>query len=81
MLKMLTEPMELRGIQTHTSKKGTPYYILCCEDLDSYEQHKFLCRKYEYIPQGLKRGDQVVLSVVYNSYKDLNVVKVDKVAE
>lgn len=80
MLKLKTCEMELRGIVSQVSKKtNQAYYIVFCEQLDGCEQFKFLCKDYNALPQGLKKGDLVVLSLVYNNYKELNVEKVELV--
>lgn len=80
MLTLKTRPMELRGINSQVSKKtNQPYYLVYCEDVESFEPQKFLCKDFNALPQGLKKGDLVEVTVTYNSYKDLNVLKVEKV--
>lgn len=80
MLVLKTKDMELRGITSQVSKKtNQPYYLVFVEDLESYEPFKFLCKDFNAMPQGLKKGDIVELTVAYNNYKDLSVLKVEKV--
>lgn len=80
MLVLKTKEMELRGITSQVSKKtNQPYYLVFVEDLESYEPFKFLCKDFNAMPQGLKKGDIVELTVAYNNYKDLSVLKVEKV--
>lgn len=80
MLVLKTKEMELRGITSQVSQKtNQPYYLVFVEDLESYEPFKFLCRDFNAMPQGLKKGDIVELTVAYNNYKDLSVLKVEKV--
>ena len=79
-LTLETHEMELRGITSQVSKKThQPYYVVFCEDIDSCEPHKFICKDFNVLPQGLKKGDIVRVTVTYNTYKDLNVIKVEKV--
>lgn len=81
MLTLKTNKMELRGINSQVSKKtNQPYYLVYCEDLGSFEPYKFLCKDFNALPQGLKKGDSVVVTLSYNNYKDLNVLKVEKVS-
>ena len=80
MLTLKTNKMELRGIQTRTSKKGNNYYIVYCEDAETCEPYNFFCKEFNALPQGLKKGDFVVLTVQYNNFKELSVTKVEKVA-
>lgn len=75
-----TERLELRGVLTQTSKKGNTYYILHCEDMETGQPYKFFCKEFNALPQGLKKGDTVVVTVFYNSFKELEVRKVVKVA-
>ena len=78
MLTLKTNPMELRGIQSQISKKtNNPYYVVFCEDVDSCEPFKFICRDFNALPQGLKKGDLVTVTLGYNNYKDLVVLKVE----
>ena len=80
MLRLHTNTMELRGITTQTSKKGTTYYIVYCEDCESFEPYKFYCKDYETLPQGLKKGDKIHLTVDYNNFKELVLVAIQKVS-
>lgn len=80
MLTVKTNKLELRGINSQVSQKtNKSYYLIYCEDLESFEPYKFLCRDFNALPQGLTKGDKVVLTLSYNTYKDLNVMKVEKV--
>lgn len=79
MLTLKSEKMELRAINSQVSKKTKqPYYIILAEDASS-EQHKFVCKDFNAMPQGLKKGDSVSLTLEYNMFKDLVVLKVEKV--
>lgn len=78
MLTVYTHEMELRGIQSQVSKKGNSYYLIHCEDIDNFEAYKFVCREFEKIPSGLKKGDLVRLTLGYNSFKELSVLLVEK---
>ncbi len=80
MLTLKTNKMELRGVQTQVSKKGNSYYIVYCEDVDSCKPFQFFCKEFNALPQGLKKGDMVEITVEYNSFKELSVVKVSKVS-
>ena len=79
MLTLKTNKMELRGVQTQTSKKGNTYYIVYCEDTESVQPFKFFCKDFNALPQGLKKGDIVQVVVEYNSFKELTVKKIEKV--
>ena len=80
MLVLETRKLELRGIQSKVSlKTGKPYYIVCCEDFESVDRTDFLCKDYNVLPQGLKKGDHVKLTVSYNNFKEFDVLKVEKV--
>ena len=77
MLSLKTETLELRGLKNETSKKGNLYYIIFCETACG-EPHKFFCKNSEAFPSGLKKGDNVILTLTYNSFKELEVLKVEK---
>ena len=79
MLTLKTDVMELRGISSQVSKKTQqPYYVVFCEDVSTCEPFKFVCRDFNALPQGLKKGDLVSVTVSYNTYKDLNVLKIER---
>lgn len=80
MLTLKTKELELRGINSQVSKKtNQPYYLIYCEDVEAYEPYKFLCKDFNALPQGLKQGDRITVTVAYNTYKDLTVLKVERV--
>lgn len=79
MINLTTDVLELRGIKNAMSKKGNVYYVLNCED-DGGEACKFVCKNFDSIPSGLKKGDKVQLKVAYNNFKDLDVLGVEKVS-
>lgn len=80
MLNLKTHRLELRGIKNNVSQKtGSVYYVINCEDVDG-EPFSFFCKDVGALPEGLKKGDIIVLNLTYNKYKDLNVVRVDKVS-
>lgn len=75
-----SEPLELRGIVNRQSSKGKLYYIAHCEEPDG-SPIQFYVGNDNAFPDGLKKGDKVVLSCSYRRYKDnerLSVVRVDK---
>lgn len=76
MLKLSTNLLELRGVQTKVSKKGTTYYVLMCEDVDTSEPFQFYVRKYEQIPPHMKKGDLINVFVGYNRFKELEVLDI-----
>lgn len=76
MLKLSTSILELRAVQTKVSKKGTTYYVLMCEDIDTSEPFQFYVKKYDQIPPHLKKGDLVNVVVGYNRYKELEVLEI-----
>lgn len=77
MLALKTEKLEVRGLKNQTSKNGNVYYILHTEAEDG-EPTQFFCRDSSVFPEGMKKGDKVVLSLVYNRFKELEVVSVVK---
>lgn len=78
MLKLTTAQLELRGLKNQTSKKGNVYYMLFCETEEG-EPCKFFCKDSRVFPEGLKKGDQITLDLHYNAFKELDVLKVNKV--
>lgn len=78
MLNLKTDVLELRGLVNATSKKGNVYYVIYAES-EQGEPYKLFCRDASAFPQSLKKGDNVVVTVTYNSFKELQVVKVEKV--
>lgn len=77
MLNLKTETLELRGLKNETSKKGNVYYILFCETQEG-EPVKFFCKNSYVFPDGLKKGDLITLDLKYNSFKELEVHKVNR---
>ena len=78
MLNLKTDVLELRGLVNQTSKKGNVYYVVYCESAQG-EPYKFFCRDAKAFAEGLKKGDSVVVTLTYNSFKELQVVAVEKV--
>ena len=72
-----TDVLDLRGLENCTSKKGNVYYNVYCETIQG-KPVKFYCNDAKAFPEGLKKGDNVVITVEYNSFKELSVVKVEK---
>lgn len=60
MLKVASEPLELRGIASKTTKSGNMYYVINAETPDG-TAHQFYCPDFNALPQGLNKGDQVRL--------------------
>lgn len=77
MLALKTEKLEVRGLINKTSKNGNVYYILHTETEDG-EPCAFFVRDSSVFPEGMKKGDKVSLSLVYNRFKELEVVSVVK---
>lgn len=79
MLKLKTEKMELRGIKNTQSAKGNLYYIIYCETEEG-EPQNFYCKDAKALPEGLKKGDKVHISLIFNNrFKSLEVEQVQKV--
>lgn len=68
MLKVKSYPLELRGIANTTSKKGNVYYTLNCES-DDGSPHALYCPKIEALPQGLKKGDKILVTFEVSYFK------------
>lgn len=77
MLKLKSEKLELRGVQNETSAKGNMYYIIFCES-ETGEPFRFFCKDVKAIPQGLKKGDNVYVTLALNKYNNLVVDKIEK---
>lgn len=81
MLKVASEPLELRGIAPSTSKKGTVYHTVNCE-IEDGTPYGFYCPDASALPPGLKKGDKVRLYFnvrIFNRQERLEVMKVEKV--
>ena len=78
-MKLITEDLELRGLKNTSSKKGTVYYILNCEDIHTGDPYQFYCPDSKVFPEGLKKGDKIKVSLIYNKFKNLIVTEVKKV--
>lgn len=78
MLNLKTDVLELRGLKNETSKKGNVYYVIFAESMEG-EPFKFFCKDAKAFPEGLKKGDNVVVTVTYNNFKELVAVRVEKV--
>lgn len=79
-MELFTDTLELRGLKNTASKKGTVYYILNCEDIKTADPFSFYCPDAKIFPEGLKKGDKVVLKLLYNRFKNLVVTEVKKVS-
>lgn len=80
MLKVKSEVMELRGVANKQSAQGKVYYIVNVETMDG-TPHQFYCPDATALPQGLKKGDNVVLTFDVKYYKNqesLVVANVEK---
>lgn len=80
MLKVASEPLELRGISSHTSKNNKPYYQVNAETPDG-TPYQFYCPDFNALPQGLNKGDQVRIYFhvkVFNRQERLEVCGVEK---
>lgn len=79
MLNVVAKKMEVRGLANATSKKGNTYYILRCENEEG-EHFEFFARDSGVFPQGLKKGDIVMLELAFNPrFKDLLLTNVLRV--
>lgn len=81
MLRVASEPLELRGVASTTAKSGKMYYTVNTEAEDG-TPHAFYCPDFNALPQGLSKGDQVRLyfNVRYFQGKErLEVCKMEKV--
>ena len=76
MLELKTKLLEVRGLQDCTSKKGNLYYNLNCEDVETGEAYKFYVNDGSLFPNNMKKGSKVILTLVYNSFKELRVTKI-----
>lgn len=68
MLYVEAKNLELRGISNKTSKTGTVYYVLNLETQDG-EAHTMYCPDFNALPQGLKKGDKVTVTLEVSYYK------------
>lgn len=83
MLTVASEPLELRGISSHTTKKGTAYYVVNAETPDG-TAYQFYCPDFNALPQGMHKGEnvRVYFHVRYFQGKErLEVCKVERVSE
>lgn len=81
MMTVKSSPLELRGIANNTSKKGNVYYTLNVESADG-SPHALYCPNAEAFPQGLAKGNMVVVTFDVSYYKGnerLVVTKVERV--
>lgn len=78
-MELITDTLELRGLKNTASKNGTVYYILNCENTQNGDPYQFYCPDAKAFPEGLKKGDKVKISVLYNKFKNLVVKEVKKV--
>lgn len=80
MLKLKTDVLELRGISNQLSNKGNVYYILYVENFCG-KPYNFYVPNSEAFPEGLKKGDNVIVTFDLSYYKGqerLSVSKVEK---
>ncbi len=80
MLRVKSEPLELRGIVHKQTKAGKLYYVLNTES-DDGSPHALYCPDAGRLPQGLKKGDlvQVTFDVaVFQGNERLVVSMVEK---
>lgn len=81
MLRVQSEPLELRGVAHKAAKSGNVYYVLNTETEDG-SPCALYCPSSEALPQGLKKGDMVVVTFEVAHYQNserLVVRKVEKV--
>lgn len=77
MLKFKTDKLELRGIKHTTSAKGNIYYTIHAESPDG-EPHSFYCKDSKAFPDGLKKGDSVVITLTYTRFKELEALSIER---
>lgn len=76
-----SEPCELRGIANKQKKDGGTYYLLNTE-VDDGTPMQFYCPSANCLPQGLKKGEKIIISFEvkkYNGVERLVVTSVHKV--
>lgn len=81
MLTVASQPLELRGVGSNTSKKGNMYYTVNTEAEDG-TPYSFYCPEYSALPQGLNKGDKVRLYFnvrYFRNQERLEVYKVERV--
>lgn len=79
MLFLKTEKLELRGVLNQNSKtSGNPYYILNCETAEGTPL-QFYGKDYSLLPDGMKKGDNVVLTLGVTNYKGKKDFVISKV--
>lgn len=83
MISVTSSPMELRGVVNKSSKSGKMYYVLNVESADG-TPHALYCPNVDALPQGLKKGDSVLVSfslTSFNGQERYYVTKVTRVEE
>lgn len=83
MLIVKSYPLELRGIAHKTKQNGGLYYVINTESADG-TPHALYCPSAECLPQGLAKGDMIVVTfevVRYQNNERLVVMEVEKVTE
>ena len=83
MFKLKTDALELRGIENKSSNKGNVYYILYVENFCG-KAYNFYVPNANALPDGLKKGDSIIVTFDLSYYKGqerLSVCKVEKVSK
>ena len=78
MLKLTTYGLELRGIANKTSKNGNLYYILYCEN-EQGKPYNFYVPSADSLPEGLKKGDIIMITFDLTYYKNQERLTVSSV--
>lgn len=81
MLTLKSTTLELRGVANRQKKDGSVYYLLNVEDAEGTAEQLY-CPNTDAIPQGLRKGDNVVVWFDVKKYQGneyLVVCKVEKV--
>lgn len=79
MVKLKSTPMELRGIANKNSKNGNVYYVVYVENSEG-KPYNFIVRDASIFPQGLSKGDNVLLTFEYFTYNNeprLNLIEIE----
>lgn len=76
MLTVNSIPLELRGVAHKTTKQNKVFYQVNCETNDG-TAYQFYCPDASALPEGLKKGDMVVVTfeVVYFNGNERLVVR------
>ena len=78
MLTVKSEPLELRGVANRVKKTGELYYLLNVEDAEG-TPHQLYCPDPDAVPQGLRKGENIVVTFHVKQYERTEYLVVNKV--